>query len=391
MWHNGLVPLRVDDITDAAFAEILREAHSFTDTAARALHFAGGSFQEIHAQLLHQGGIAANELGLVPTDVDCLVYPNQYEPLKLHSGVSGIYNEEVLRIQTEGAAVHALQLRSGVEIQLAPDDILVLCGGALGTPGSVSTLVQDDSVGLGLVDHPMGFVGKVRFKPRYRDAASKIAWAKGNGLSHRSPIRVKSECGRFTGCAFLWPSATMDNKLSIHKFKSLLGASSGLSRVKNALDKRLVHPDILLEIVTHLTKREYRGDIYSILFIGEQKRGAHRVFNRSGQLVIDWTVAEEEVRIIRGMLDTLVRRLEPALEDANVRVDVDNDWLWSCAHHSGTISAGPNGLVDAEHRLTGFDNVYVCDASVIQEHSYANTGLTITEFAERLAHHLLMS
>jgi choline dehydrogenase-like flavoprotein len=35
------------------------------------------------------------------------------------------------------------------------------------------------------------------------------------------------------------------------------------------------------------------------------------------------------------------------------------------------------------------DNVYVCDGSVIQEHSYANTGLTIGQLALRLAERVL--
>ena len=46
-------------------------------------------------------------------------------------------------------------------------------------------------------------------------------------------------------------------------------------------------------------------------------------------------------------------------------------------------------LVDKNLKLNGCDNVHVCDGSVIQEHSYANTGLTIGELALRLADKLL--
>jgi choline dehydrogenase-like flavoprotein len=41
-------------------------------------------------------------------------------------------------------------------------------------------------------------------------------------------------------------------------------------------------------------------------------------------------------------------------------------------------------LIDRDLKLKFCDNVYVCDGSVIQEHSYANTGLAIGQLAFRL-------
>ena len=66
-------------------------------------------------------------------------------------------------------------------------------------------------------------------------------------------------------------------------------------------------------------------------------------------------------------------------------------WLWSSAHHSGTISLGTKegDLVDKDLKLNVCDNVFVCDGSVIQEHSYANTGLTIGSLAMRLSERVL--
>jgi choline dehydrogenase-like flavoprotein len=64
-----------------------------------------------------------------------------------------------------------------------------------------------------------------------------------------------------------------------------------------------------------------------------------------------------------------------------------DDWLWPDAHHSGTIPMGelPGGLVDEDLKLNFFDNVFICDGSIIQEHSYANTGLTTGALALRVA------
>ncbi|BBO67255.1 hypothetical protein DSCA_11850 [Desulfosarcina alkanivorans] len=79
--------------------------------------------------------------------------------------------------------------------------------------------------------------------------------------------------------------------------------------------------------------------------------------------------------------------LKPIAEEIVIQMPITEDWLWSAAHHSGTISMGdpPEGLVDKNLKLHGCDNVSVCDGSVIQEHSYANTGLTIGSLAMRLA------
>ena len=78
-------------------------------------------------------------------------------------------------------------------------------------------------------------------------------------------------------------------------------------------------------------------------------------------------------------------------DEINLKTDIDEDWLWSHAHHSGTISMGKNtdSCVDQDLKLHSCDNVFVCDGSIIQEHSYANTGLTIGQLAMRLAERVL--
>ena len=69
---------------------------------------------------------------------------------------------------------------------------------------------------------------------------------------------------------------------------------------------------------------------------------------------------------------------------------IDGEWLRSGAHHSGTISLGNDEpeQIDDNLKLNGCNNLYICDGSVIQEHSYANTGLTIGKLALRLSAHL---
>ncbi len=49
-----------------------------------------------------------------------------------------------------------------------------------------------------------------------------------------------------------------------------------------------------------------------------------------------------------------------------------------------TIADGPErGVVDSQHRVFGYQNLYVCDGSVIAANLGVNPSLTITALAER--------
>jgi len=124
-----------------------------------------------------------------------------------------------------------------------------------------------------------------------------------------------------------------------------------------------------------------------VLFVGEQRRGTSRVYYVGNDLRVDWSITDDELVVYRSLLRRLSDILANAAEQVNIETNLTPEWLWSGAHHSSTtsLSSTPEGLVDTSLRLKFCDNVYVCDGSVIQEHSYANTGLTIGQLALRLA------
>jgi choline dehydrogenase-like flavoprotein len=191
-------------------------------------------------------------------------------------------------------------------------------------------------------------------------------------------------------CAFLRPAATMENNLAIYKYKSFLGATRGLTRFRHALSAKLLHPDILAEVVSHVFGVQLPGRTYNVLLIAEQRRGDNRVYYDGNDLRVDWTISNEEIAAYRLILEQLCDLLAPVAEAVNIETELTGDWLWSAAHHSGTtpLGSGADDMVDRNLRLNVCDNVYVCDGSIIQEHSYANTGLTIGQLALRLARHL---
>nr|WP_256502731.1 GMC oxidoreductase [Desulfuromonas sp. KJ2020] len=182
----------------------------------------------------------------------------------------------------------------------------------------------------------------------------------------------------------------MDNRLSIYKYKSALGASAGLARIKKAFSWKIFHPDIVSEIFAHLFGVSIPSRTFNILFIAEQKRGGNRVYYDNDQLHVDWSISDEEIGAYREMLNSLAGMLTDLSEEVNIHTEITDDWLWSAAHHSGTTSMGDkdDDLIDSDLKVKFCKNAFVCDGSVLQEHSYANTGLAIGQLAFRLVDHI---
>ncbi len=396
LWHNGLIPIRNEDVSDPVFGAVLSEARAFTDRAAAALFFAHEPFSTAYEKVLSDISDIAARLGVFPDGLDCLIYPKKYKPLSVDHRVSAFFQVERIGFVCDGRRLIRVQATSGGETRTLEADALVVAAGALGSPLVLGPLLaaagaDPEPLGLGFIDHPMGFVGKVRFKPAAAQGFRQLSMLDRGAFVSRNAVRLKSDCGRYTCAAFLRPAMTMDNRLAIYKYKSLLGASSGPERLKNACSWKLLHPDILAEIVSHLCGWNLPSRVYNILFIAEQRRAGNRVYQAGGQLRVDWSVSPQELAIYRRLLEKLADLLAPMAEAVNIETGITEDWLWSAAHHSGTIAMGEDegALIDRDLRLHCCDNAYVCDGSVLQEHSYANTGLTIGQLAMRLAERVL--
>jgi choline dehydrogenase-like flavoprotein len=395
LWHNGLMPLDPKDVHCSEFRQVLNEARPYTDRAASQLHFNSMSYLEEYGAIRSEMLWATEKRVGVTDGVDCLLYPKKFRPLRAVPRVDARY--EVSEIEFGGAKGRIDSIgyttRDG-RFTVSPD-FVVICAGTLGTPEIVAKMLDAagqpfDQLGEGLADHPMGFVGKAKVKRDLSDCFERLSTLDNRDYICRTAIRMRSECGNYTAGVFFRPALTMENGLSIYKYKSKLGASKGLERIKNALSPMIFHPDILAEICSHLFGVNIPSRIYNILVIFEQKRGKNNVSYDGNSINVDWRITEEEMAVYNGIMKKVSGMLEPVAEDLVIRMPLTEDWLWSAAHHSGTVPLGnlPGGLVDTNLKVNFFDNVFICDGSIIQEHSYANTGLTIGSLALRLADHV---
>ncbi len=395
LWHNGLMPLRPEDIHSREFRQVLNETRPYTDRAASQLYFNSKSYLEEYGAIWSEMVWATEKRVGVTDGIDCLLYPKKFRPLSAGPNVDARYGVSGIEFGGAKGRIDSLCYTTGDRRFTVSPDFVVISAGTLGTPEIVAKMLGAagqpfDQLGEGLADHPMGFVGKARVKKDLSDCFERLSTLDKRDYICRTAIRMRSECGNYTAGVFFRPALTMENKLSIYKYKSKLGASKGLERIKNALSPKIFHPDILAEIYSHLFGVNIPSRIYNILVIFEQKRGKNKVSYDGNGINVDWRITEEEMAVYNGMLKKLSAMLEPVAEDLVIRMPLTDDWLWSAAHHSGTVPLGdlPGGLVDKDLKVNFFDNVFICDGSIIQEHSYANTGLTIGSLALRLADHI---
>ncbi|MEM7432671.1 MAG: GMC oxidoreductase [Pseudomonadota bacterium] len=388
LWHNGLIPISPNDVHEPTNALLLDASAKYRNDAAHALHFEGNDFDEQYELQNRVAAELAENFCKASDGVDTLIYPKRVGRLALSPDVSGVYDVTDLAVTSNGNRIQDVAVSTPTGSVRLPCDELIISAGSLGTPIVLNKVLGEMPVnhtadGHGLIDHPMGFVGKVRFPRSLKSDVSQFSLASRGTYHTRSLLRLKSECGHYTGCIFLRPAFTMENSLESHIYKSQLGASSGLERLKNAMSKRLFHPDVLAEAFTRLSGFSPPTQIYSVLFLGEQRNSRNAVYAKDEQLHVDWQVHADEIEIYSNMLEKFRSMIQDFAEDISLTPELTQNWLWSGAHHSGTTHC-----VDENLLVDGTENLYVCDASVIHEHSYANTGLTIGSLAFRLCEHI---
>jgi len=398
LWHNGLIPIHQGDVLGQDFREVLAESDGFMNDAAARLFFSNGPYSLAYQEAVSELTAVAQTVGLVADGVDCLLYPKKYRRLTVDSRVHDFYNVERVGFVFADGRIKAVNYASASREYSLDATQVIVAAGAMGSPRILRDIIQAtghrfETLGTGFIDHPLGFVGKVRFKKKAASAIRRLSLTDKGDYEIRSGIRLKSACGRYTCCAFFRPALTIHNNPAVYKYKSRLGASSGLARIRNALSWKLLHPDVIAEVFSRLFGVDIPSRTYNVLFIAEQKRGGNRVYYDGDNLRVDWSISAEELAIYRSLLKKLGGILLTVAEHVNIETDITEDWLWSGAHHSCTTPLGATtaDLVDKNLKLKFCDNVYVCDGSVIQEHSYANTGLTIGELALRLARSVLVS
>ncbi|MET0500775.1 MAG: GMC family oxidoreductase [Candidatus Binatia bacterium] len=337
---------------------------------------------------------------------------------------------EVL-LNPEGNAVSELRIStlSGITARIRAKLVVLACGGLENARLLlVSRNVQSngignqfDLVGRFFMDHPRTVFGKIRLSGKQRlPLLLGIPVRDGIGqLGIQLSENVQREerlLNNYLSLERHWSPQTAKAYSSfIHSMKILLrrgysGKRLSLSGAKLASIPELIYLLSPRELMPHFLYRVFKAarekmgkeltELTVVNYCEQAPNPESRVFLSQerdrlnmNRLILDWKVAAEETKTLirlQELLDLYLRKNQMGYLDKD-SIGVGSPAYTDASHHIGTtrMSENPrNGVVDANSKVHGVENLFIAGSSVFPTCGYANPTWTITALAIRLADHL---
>jgi len=317
-----------------------------------------------------------------------------------------------LQLQADAhGAVRSLLVGCGDRTVEVRADAFIIAAGALETPRLLLNSGRGSGHGFGagaaqvgryLMDHPVGYFSQVVFHkqqsapfgPPVTDIRAHFGFALRPELQQR--FRLPNHY------VFIRPgtgSAKAPNAL----LRSFLGVRKLTDLSLRQLMPLVTSPYILQRVARErlgIGTATRFGDIY---VMAEQAPNpfsrvmlSDKLRDRFGYPIaqVDWRIPQNEWDHFDEYFGLVAEGLRADERVASLRLDRAEEWpqvLSSAAHHLGTarMAATPRrGVVDADLRVFGCNNLYVCDGSVFPTAGGTNPSLTISALALRLGDHL---
>jgi choline dehydrogenase-like flavoprotein len=399
LWHNGLI-----EIEEEIFASYWPIQKSDLDQYyEKAFLLLSGVPREKIRNAIVELRKKYQSFGLPGGLLPGLYYPrwpmNVWQSLKLDGRVEIIRGDVVDFQLTNEKSIGGLTITSNGQTHQVSGDVFVLAAGGLGSPILLQKLSRRlncpalRNAGCYYEDHPMGFVGEVELTtPLYQLWNFHVP---GTGGNLRLPL-VVSQNGMHISFQ-LRPSATY------YRNHRRLRVDSVLNKLRQNpwnffnYAKLFSHWDDILDILSFKFGIRLPTKKYTLLMMAQMPSSEEcsiwsELDPNTGQerRVRRWILSESFQNDLKASVDTVLEQLNPVIKSARVFPE----WLTSLstgAHHSGTArmsETSVSGVCDRNCRVHGISNLYICDGSVIPASGIANTGLTISALALRLAKHL---
>jgi choline dehydrogenase-like flavoprotein len=408
-WHGGLTIL---DRTDV-------EGTSDHDERARS-PIPYSQFREYYAQAVALiRGQGAYSLGDIEAPMDvpaggfgnsgdtfrlkALLYPDKpfssrtliRRAQELH-GLQVIPNFDIRRLVKFGhrrvTYAEGVDVRSGALKKISAG-IFVLSAGGLGSPKILLQSVEECPplgqlpIGKFIIDHPTGFVFKAKL--RRRTELTPLFGVPRRGYKLRygfalNPDRL-ADAGSRNHILYLRPAISMKDPSAYDFLKRKLVTYRGKSLNPRDMAYLVRHSDLLFDAINFKFGLSNSTSYVSGLVFSEQLPDENARMRRldNGKFSINWTASSKDCDSLEKFLDIFFERHSEQFESFKIFPGMSSR-LDSAGHHSGACRMAMNaseGVVDADLRVYGIDNLFVVDGSALAYSGHANTGLTIAALA----------
>jgi hypothetical protein len=392
LWHNGLIEIN-ESIFISRWPILKKELLPYYEKAIFLLSgIERSKILEVSRDLLTK----YLNIGFKPNAFsDWLFYPknriNPWYKLNLKEKVN-IINGKALKLENnESSDISHVLVKTKEGVKEISADFFVLSAGALSTPNILNSLsnVKNENglhnVGLSYEDHPSALVGDlVLNEPLFK--LWNYPCANGN---LRLPISLEVD-----GLRLSFQFRPAANSLVVNRKQRLKGVINELRN--NPFNFKLyfklfTHLDDIMEVLSFKFNINFPTKHYSLLLVAEQFPSKYKAVWEMNDLIYrSWIIDDIHLQIYNQGIEQVIHLLGKKLKSINIYNNWDKN-IFSSSHHAGTAKMGDNqkdSVCDKNGLVFGFNNLFVCDGSIIPATGFANTGLTIAALGLRMSNHL---
>jgi len=322
------------------------------------------------------------------------------------------YNSTALELIKSNGKIKKIKVGTDGGFFEIKANIFILATGALETPRLLlNSNIKNQNIGKYLMDHPKGYLSQLDMKESGIPKHHIYAFMKYDGddmqiktgLTIKNDVQLQNEI--FNHNVYIKPIV---NNLNIMRKIEELGII--VHTFRNSENKLKDILFLLRNFNTLLRGVAYKFDFSAlykktgIFIVSEQIPSPNSnvdlssIKDKWGYPIakINWQVAKQDIDNVKKFYSFLKENLNYPKEDFKYGLNDDaDDWkntLSSAAHHCGTCRIGKNekdGVIDKNLKVYGFENLFICDASIFRTSGNANPAFTISAFAVRLIEHIL--
>jgi hypothetical protein len=323
------------------------------------------------------------------TSSNVIYYPHQRYKPRACSDVNSIFGVSDLEIDPANNIVRYVQLGSN---HIQKYDTLVIAAGGIGTPclllSELNKFIFPSSlIGKNLTDHISSTPMRIKLDKWH---IMRFSTQVQRGVQ-REGYMVKDSASGLSHNFYIRPAMSIKLNQHTQELKKLLvGFWAKKNRIKTLL-MLLSSFDIILEVIANKIPIPFPVRYLAINVVSEQMSPNDNSVSYTNQSVnIDWNFSALERNSVIKACSEYMNGSSLTFADYKIE-DPSKIQFTACCHHSGTSPFGEspeNSVVDLNLKIHEFENIYICDGSVLPNTSYVNTGLSIIAMSLRLVAHL---